>query len=124
MRIESLDCPQCGAPLALKPGQTLAACVYCNATVRITPASAEAGATAAQAIRAVESIENLRFCLLRAEVASPELPQKLEEMGALDRKLRSRMQFLSGCRASPHGHPEESHHHPHEPAALDPATYS
>jgi uroporphyrinogen III methyltransferase/synthase len=41
------------------------------------------GVNVAKAIRAVESIENLRFCLLRAEVASPELPQKLEELGGI-----------------------------------------
>jgi len=41
------------------------------------------GVNVAKAIRAVESIENLRFCLLRAEVAGPELPQKLEELGGI-----------------------------------------
>jgi len=35
------------------------------------------------AIAEVQSIENLRILLLRAEVASPELPKKLEEMGAI-----------------------------------------
>jgi uroporphyrinogen III methyltransferase/synthase len=30
-----------------------------------------------------ESIENLRICLLRAEVANPELPKALEERGAI-----------------------------------------
>jgi hypothetical protein len=39
MSIESLNCPQCGAPLNLKAGQTLAACGYCNSSLRISPAA-------------------------------------------------------------------------------------
>lgn len=37
----------------------------------------------AEAISAFESIENLRIALMRAEVANPELPRELEEMGAI-----------------------------------------
>ncbi len=37
----------------------------------------------ADAFKKFESIENLRILLLRAEVANRELPQKLEEMGAI-----------------------------------------
>ena len=37
----------------------------------------------AKALAGYESIENLRFCLLRAEVANPELPQVLEALGAI-----------------------------------------
>ena len=37
----------------------------------------------AGAIADFESVENLRFLLLRAEVANPELPRTLEEMGAI-----------------------------------------
>ncbi len=37
----------------------------------------------ADAFKKFESIENLKILLLRAEVANPELPQKLEEMGAI-----------------------------------------
>jgi uroporphyrinogen III methyltransferase / synthase len=35
------------------------------------------------AFKKFESIENLKMLLLRAEVATPELPKKLEEMGAI-----------------------------------------
>lgn len=35
------------------------------------------------ALAKFESIENLRICLLRAEVANPELPRALEAMGAI-----------------------------------------
>jgi hypothetical protein len=52
MRIESLDCPNCGAPLPVTTAQTLAACVYCNSTIRIMPAGA--GGTPATAVRAAE----------------------------------------------------------------------
>ncbi len=37
----------------------------------------------AGALAKFESIENLRFLLLRAQVANPELPKKLEEMGGI-----------------------------------------
>ena len=40
-------------------------------------------AAVAKAFKAYEDIENLRICLLRAEVANPELPAALEEMGAI-----------------------------------------
>ena len=35
------------------------------------------------AFKKYESIENLRMCLLRAQVANPELPKALEEVGAI-----------------------------------------
>jgi len=38
--VESLDCPNCGAPLPRQSMQTLAACMYCNSTIRITPGAA------------------------------------------------------------------------------------
>lgn len=34
--IESLDCPNCGAPLDIKQGQEITICMYCNSSVRIT----------------------------------------------------------------------------------------
>jgi uroporphyrinogen III methyltransferase / synthase len=37
----------------------------------------------AEAFREFETIENLKICLLRAEVANRELPQALEELGAI-----------------------------------------
>lgn len=37
----------------------------------------------AEAFADFESIENLRICLLRAEVANPELPKELEKLGAI-----------------------------------------
>lgn len=37
----------------------------------------------AQAINQYETVENLRFLLMRAEVANPELPKMLEEMGGI-----------------------------------------
>jgi hypothetical protein len=32
---EALSCPNCGAPLTVSPGQELALCLYCNATVSL-----------------------------------------------------------------------------------------
>lgn len=37
----------------------------------------------AEAFSEYESIENLKICLLRAEVANPELPKALEDLGAI-----------------------------------------
>lgn len=41
------------------------------------------GAKIAEAFSEYESIENLKICLLRAEVANPELPRALEALGAI-----------------------------------------
>jgi uroporphyrinogen III methyltransferase/synthase len=41
------------------------------------------GSKIAKAFDKFETIENLRICLLRAEVANPELPKALEELGAI-----------------------------------------
>jgi len=41
------------------------------------------GSKIAKAFEEYESVENLRICLLRAEVANPDLPQALEKLGAI-----------------------------------------
>lgn len=41
------------------------------------------GAKIAKEFTKFESIENLKICLLRAEVANPDLPKALEELGAI-----------------------------------------
>src|SRR5229473_3304467 len=41
------------------------------------------GSEVAKTFAEFESIENLKICLLRAEVANPELPQALEALGAI-----------------------------------------
>ncbi len=50
--------------------------------VDLMPDEAQAAAIAA-AFAKFESIENLKICLLRAEVANTDLPKALEEMGAI-----------------------------------------
>ena len=50
--------------------------------VDLMPEEALASKIAA-AFEKYESIENLKICLLRAEVANPDLPKALEEMGAI-----------------------------------------
>ena len=35
--VQSLHCSNCGAPLRVSPNQTLAACLYCNSTLRVAP---------------------------------------------------------------------------------------
>jgi hypothetical protein len=34
-KVESLDCPNCGAPLDVKPGQEITVCQYCSSSIRI-----------------------------------------------------------------------------------------
>jgi len=34
-KVESLDCPNCGAPLDVKPGQEFTVCQYCDSSIRI-----------------------------------------------------------------------------------------
>ena len=41
------------------------------------------GKKIAAAFEKFETIENLKMCLLRAEVATPDLPKALEELGAI-----------------------------------------
>jgi uroporphyrinogen III methyltransferase/synthase len=41
------------------------------------------GSEIAKALAEFETIENLKICILRAEVANPELPAALESMGAI-----------------------------------------
>jgi uroporphyrinogen III methyltransferase/synthase len=41
------------------------------------------GAKIAEAFTEYESIENLKICLLRAEIANPDLPRELEALGAI-----------------------------------------
>jgi uroporphyrinogen III methyltransferase/synthase len=41
------------------------------------------GSKIAKAFNHYETIENLKICLLRAEVANPDLPKALEELGAI-----------------------------------------
>lgn len=50
--------------------------------VDVTPAE-YVTAKVAKAIHAYENVENLRLLLLRAEVANPELPKELEELGGI-----------------------------------------
>jgi hypothetical protein len=35
--LQSLNCPNCGAPLKASAGQTRAVCLYCNSTLRLEP---------------------------------------------------------------------------------------
>lgn len=46
MRLESLNCPNCHAPLDYSPGQTLCICLYCNSTIRIHHDTPQPEATA------------------------------------------------------------------------------
>ena len=51
--------------------------------VDVMPPDDFTAAAVAGALAKYESLENLKILLLRAEVANPDLPRKLEELGAI-----------------------------------------
>lgn len=66
---------------AVGPG-TAAKLKAMHLQVDVMPDDAQ-GVSIASALSEFETVENLRICLLRAEVANPELPRALEEKGAI-----------------------------------------
>jgi len=66
---------------AIGPG-TAARLKELHLKVDLMPEEATAAKVAA-AFKKFESIENLKICLVRAQVANPDLPQKLLELGAI-----------------------------------------
>ena len=58
---ESVNCPSCGAPLAAAPGQTLAICAWCSASVRLdapgaTPRPLEATTLSPEALATLRGL--------------------------------------------------------------------
>jgi uroporphyrinogen III methyltransferase/synthase len=71
-----------GARIAAVGPATAAKLRELHLQVDLTPEDATAKKLAA-AFAKFETIENLKMCLLRAEVANRELPEALEELGAI-----------------------------------------
>lgn len=71
-----------GARIAAVGPGTAAKLQELHLRVDLMPAEALASKVAA-AFKKFETIENLKICLLRAEVANPELPKVLEALGAI-----------------------------------------
>ena len=71
-----------GARIAAVGPATAAKLKELHLQVDLMPDEALA-AKIAEAFAKFETIENLKICLLRAEVANPELPEALEELGAI-----------------------------------------
>jgi hypothetical protein len=65
--VESLHCPNCGAPLPRQPAQTLAACLYCNSTIRITPGAAPVATHAVEV--PPEAVDEVKRLLLLGQHA-------------------------------------------------------
>lgn len=57
MRLESLNCPNCHAPLDYSPGQTLCICLYCNSTIRIHHDAPQPEATTEKEVSAADMAE-------------------------------------------------------------------
>ena len=71
-----------GARIAAVGPATAAKLRELHLQVDLTP-DEFAGKKIAAAFAKFQSIENLKMCLLRAEVANPDLPRELEELGAI-----------------------------------------
>jgi len=71
-----------GARIAAVGPATAAKLRELHLQVDLTPDEA-VGQKIAAAFAKFESVENLKICLLRAEAANPDLPQALEELGAI-----------------------------------------
>lgn len=70
MQIQSLNCPNCSAPLRVEAGQVLAICVYCDSNIRISyPDAAPAQATKESTLspEAISRIKQLLRSGKRAE---------------------------------------------------------
>ena len=62
--VESLHCANCGAPLSLKASQTLAACVYCNSTLRVAAGGTSQPAVTRMAEIPPEVVDEVKRLLL------------------------------------------------------------
>jgi uroporphyrinogen III methyltransferase/synthase len=71
-----------GARLAAIGPATAAKLKELHLQVDLMPEEA-VGVKIAKAFEKFETVENLKICLLRAEVANPDLPKALEELGAI-----------------------------------------
>jgi hypothetical protein len=73
MRVESVNCPNCTAPLPHVAGQTAAICLYCNSSIQLAPATNGAATlqTTTQTGVSAEIIEQVKQLVVdgkRAEV--------------------------------------------------------
>lgn len=65
VRLTLSRCPNCGAPLDVQPGRTVAICIFCNASLRVQrSATAEMPAALAPTEVAAEDIERVKQLLL------------------------------------------------------------
>ncbi len=69
MRLESLNCPNCHAPLDYSPGQTLCICLYCHSTIRIHHDTPQPEATADTTVSASDMAE-IKELLLAGQMAT------------------------------------------------------
>ncbi|HRQ37731.1 MAG TPA: hypothetical protein PLD25_07435 [Chloroflexota bacterium] len=69
MRLESLNCPNCHAPLDYSPGQTLCICLYCNSTIRIHHDTPQPEATADTTVSESDMAE-IKELLLAGQTAT------------------------------------------------------
>ena len=63
-QLQALNCPNCAAPLQVEANQSLALCLYCNASVRITYPAGHQPQPAADPAVQTETIEQVKQLLL------------------------------------------------------------
>ena len=93
MKLEALNCPNCGAPLHIQANQDLALCVYCDTTIRINHSgSGEASLTQQTTLQAEDAklIKSLLLdgkreqaiaCYDKSLALSPQDPEILTNRG-------------------------------------------
>jgi hypothetical protein len=64
MRLEALNCPNCGAPLHIQPNQDLTLCVYCDTTIRINYSTSGEASLKKQTTLPAEDAQLIKSLLL------------------------------------------------------------
>lgn len=96
MRLEALNCPNCGAPLHIQANQDLTLCVYCDTTIRINYSASGEASLKKQTTLQTEDAQLIKSLLLagkreQAIEAYQRIAQvsKEEALQAIDELARS-----------------------------------
>lgn len=81
---ESLNCPNCGAPLNTHPGQSRAICLYCNTTLRLAPDTQPPSAEVDNTLNEAEMGEIKQLLLDGQKQQALELYMRATEAGEED----------------------------------------
>jgi len=95
-KIESINCPNCGAPLDLKPGEEVTFCQYCDSSIRISKHEATGEQNAVHSAIPKEVIEEVKNLLSSGDKAkATELYRKAANLSESEAENQIEV-FLSG----------------------------